>query len=927
MKDFRTIHFKIGEESRPIVENFDHFQHSIFKEQYLNAFSEIETYLARVRSQSKNDNILNLSNQVETDNEYLNNLFAFVGERGTGKTSCMMSIANMLISKGSGQGNAIFDSYPQIREHSFQTINLVDPSYFDHSHNIISIVVAKLFKHFNQASRQMPLAPQTLESQRALIDCFSRTQEHMQCLLGSPSNDACDDLNQLVRFSASVDLKESLRELIEQYLNYFKRNETPQMLLLMVDDIDLNTQAGTTMAEQIRKYLILPNVIILFSIKLTQLGRLKWQELAGAYNELLERHQIATTAISEMVERYLTKLIPYGHRIFMPDFETYSTAPLIIEGANDSLLTEKAYPSIRQAVLELIFQKTRYLFYNSEQHTSYIVPRNLRELRTIINMLWGMADFLVYPFEHIDDQDRKEIARLQSYNKAQFRKYVFDTWTLDNLNMSDRELINDLLRIDDAALINARVLSILKQRFDFEQLKDGKDEETKELDYLLRINNAACNISIGDVLSLLSYLEKRFSEQKHQKFIFLLRTYYSMQLREYFGEKNELLKQGNRKKKEGLHTEILSNNVLQELTNFDKLVAGRFTNSRLVEFLPKERRMPSRSNRQINIKHLNILIERCVNNWDHISVVSIQLAEFFMLCTARPFNTQHKDTNAFDFYDPDFRKTTTPQHIESYNTISKNAFFDLNAFFYNITRIKECYARFPLGAQFYAKANDANTGVKSLLYQFKIATLERLFPNEAKKAADVSNFSLSAWLNWCTLRHCDILQNLNDLLINQKTKYRGVDRLMISNFFTHVATFSIPTYEYDTMLKGYKTISFKFCNIVAQLLKFENTVSTPNKQGIIRIKIGNDYLFQKIFTPATDDSEEFINIKDFVKQFKIKPINKKETFNQKLLQALAEIYPISISERIIRQRLLSAKPRLSRQEIYDIVVDVQKQLQ
>lgn len=62
MKDFRTIHFKIGEESRPIVENFDHFQHSIFKEQYLNAFSEIETYLARVRSQSKNDNLLNLSN-------------------------------------------------------------------------------------------------------------------------------------------------------------------------------------------------------------------------------------------------------------------------------------------------------------------------------------------------------------------------------------------------------------------------------------------------------------------------------------------------------------------------------------------------------------------------------------------------------------------------------------------------------------------------------------------------------------------------------------------------------------------------------------------------------------------------------------------------------------------------------------------------
>lgn len=75
-------------------------------------------------------------------------------------------------------------------------------------------------------------------------------------------------------------------------------------------------------------------------------------------------------------------------------------------------------PSVRQMVPQLIFQKTRYLFYNSPSHVSFIVPRNLRDLRQLIKMLWNMPDYQ----EKIDDN--LVIKKAGSYNQVIFKEYL-----------------------------------------------------------------------------------------------------------------------------------------------------------------------------------------------------------------------------------------------------------------------------------------------------------------------------------------------------------------------------------------------------------------------------------------------------------------------------------------------------------------------
>ena len=95
------LYFNIGQESRPVIEKLteQHVKKSLFFEQYKNAFDSLSSYLKVLKTKD------------EEENEPLNNIFAFIGERGAGKTSCMLSVANELTNKSE---NSILDNYQEV---------------------------------------------------------------------------------------------------------------------------------------------------------------------------------------------------------------------------------------------------------------------------------------------------------------------------------------------------------------------------------------------------------------------------------------------------------------------------------------------------------------------------------------------------------------------------------------------------------------------------------------------------------------------------------------------------------------------------------------------------------------------------------------------------------------------------------------------
>jgi hypothetical protein len=79
--------------------------------------------------------------------DFENNIIAFCGERGEGKSSAMLTFVNAVCKPG-GRKSKIFASCQNLQNAYFAEPVLIDPSLFDEVHNVLEIVLAKIFNKF-----------------------------------------------------------------------------------------------------------------------------------------------------------------------------------------------------------------------------------------------------------------------------------------------------------------------------------------------------------------------------------------------------------------------------------------------------------------------------------------------------------------------------------------------------------------------------------------------------------------------------------------------------------------------------------------------------------------------------------------------------------------------------------------------------------
>lgn len=761
------LYFNIGQESRPVIEKLteQHVKKSLFFEQYKNAFDSLSSYLKVLKTKD------------EEENEPLNNIFAFIGERGAGKTSCMLSVANELTNKSE---NSILDNYQEVKKLTFHKLSMIDPSFFDEKHGIIAEILASLYNEYRITEKSNNSFEKT-----EILGKFVDLQKDFNCLLASDAEKPYDDLEQLVSLSAAVNLRANFGELVTMFMKYIGKPDGK--LIIMIDDIDLHTNQATIMVEQIRKYLVQPNVVILLAIKLDQLAMLKRQQYTIEYKVLLEKGKVSEEVIDEMVERYLTKLIPFDQRIFMPKAQEFLGWELTIKSIQGE--TED-FSSVRMAIPELIFRKTRYLFYNTALKTSYIVPRNLRELRSLLKLLVGMP--------------KSNTAN----NKEQFKKYFFENWVLNNLNTEQTNCIYDLLKVTDAFLFNAAALRIIKKQFFLER---DMVLDNSEISNILNENNVVYNISLGDVMAIISYLEKQDQPVEKLHFLFMIRSIYSMRLYEFYDERTEDSTNVSKKQERVIGLSPFEN---LELSNYEKLVGGSFVNSIITDILPKAASSAdtrSRSVRMISLTQLNLLLSECIEHFDEIPENVIMLSEFFMLCISRYIDTKDRKNQDSNFLELGYRKTASVRYAEDLKS-RKYALFDLNSFMCNIVDIERCYNRFLNGDAFLEKVKN-DDAKKSFYAKVKDLTDKRTRERDGEvyKAKDINH----KWLSWASIRNAEILEDLIEY--QKEISYSKASEFDIfSHYFMELSAYKRMTYDRtDNGKEDYYELGFSFVKVLS----------------------------------------------------------------------------------------------------------------
>lgn len=469
---------------------------------------------------------------------YNGNIIVFEGDRGRGKTQMMLSFTRILrnASKNSQWEMETYknpieflheDDRKKLADTRFHVLPPISPSVLEDNQNILFLILSRLYDY---ASNLLENVRKYEEKDRiALINRFSACLSGIDGIKrGNAFRRSSDDkleLTDLQDISDGAALRNKFHNLVQELLKVNKSDISgayKSYLVIQIDDADSQIKNGYKAIEDIRKYLLIPNVVIVMSADISFLHKVIIQEQGQYFNGLCQKENDLCIEISQMSRKYIDKLIPPSHMVHLPKIEQ------IIENNPDNLMIryirDDGFPQREEPVFEwmrdsgdwdvqnmlfmLIYRKTGIVFVRPSAYLHNIVPRSIRGLNQLLYLLSQMDD--MPPLEEEAWQDSPTLAiKLQEQikvampNLEAFERYFSNDWVeVKFRNNGDRKFIRELIH---AAGVNRVRLAAryLKMRYE--------------------IVNSINDQRIG-LDALLVELEKTHREQEDFLLFFTIRT-------------------------------------------------------------------------------------------------------------------------------------------------------------------------------------------------------------------------------------------------------------------------------------------------------------------------------------------------------------------------------------------------------------------
>jgi len=485
----------------------------IFYDQYLEAADMLDDIVIVDEDKEQMD-----WRKVEQEN----NIIAFCGERGEGKSSAMMTFINALIKQDDWNSNLIFDECENAKKTIFSKPIIIDPSTFDNVHNILEVIVASLYREFRIRYAK---DSDSFENEKGckLLESFQKVYRIIS-LLNNPEKmleeefDGEANISNLAKMGESTALKRELEKLIKVYLEYMicEADSKHRKLLIAIDDLDLCNGNAYKMAEQIRKYLIIPEIVIVMALKIEQLQMCIQEENFKNYRNVLsggEKPSEFYEEVRNMAEKYITKLIPRSRRIYLPNVKYIYNARIRYLDRKGKVIYEDEFSnSLNASLLNMIYMKTGMRFLLKLNSTSWLQANNLRDAVNMITLLGNMPE----PKDDMDFEDNIET----------FSQYIEKEWIPQNFTMAETRELQMLMKLPYFQM-NAEVIYLLQERYD--GIK--KKYEISKTDY-----NMGSSVWFFWIRRWLDDYKRNVYDRDAEKFAYVFHVFYTI----YF---NELLRQ------------------------------------------------------------------------------------------------------------------------------------------------------------------------------------------------------------------------------------------------------------------------------------------------------------------------------------------------------------------------------------------------
>lgn len=666
LENEKPILFFEGDEDRVVIEKGD-YDTSLFSQQYTTAFG----ILKRLIDTSENKECYPGQGNAR--------IIAFCGDRGAGKTSCMMSvrhaiqhynddgISEYLQKNGLTAGNLCFD-----------ILNPIDPSFFDESHNILELVLGQMYLHFKNMRKELKDHNQLDEMVVGKVrDCFDAVKRSLSLISSTPQQ-MFDKLEELENLSVAMSLYDKLKALFEAYLMFMGK----QKIVITIDDMDFNAEGAYRMCKYLQMYLNQPTCVVLISLKISQLVSI----LADDPNFKNAKEEGRR---NEMSSKYVQKLIPISNRVQMVDIWAISERLFKIVRKDGETKPER----IKDGIVRMIFEKTRYLFYNTKGEVSPIIPHELRSFRQLLGLLSRMDNINKY------SQDPVVKAKNED-NKQQFKSYFYTEW-IRTLDEEDRSFAEGLATMEDVKSFNKMIVSYLAKKVEL----TGTDYDFKRI---INDQDYTYNISTGDVFSVIRYLERSTERKGLRDLLFFIKSCYSIRLYECYDEITD--------EQDEMFADVPDGDVFKSDPWFRKtikmqnLVNGNYFRYDAGSYIKEEGDRPYNYDKLLLDFNFYIFLNNVASRMNLTVSFGEEpndelkhdylLAEFLIMCSSYNYYgdyTKNPDVN---------RKDSLPYYLEPFaGDLSSYVVFDIAAIFSNMINIKHTYSRYDTFFDFYSYSN------------------------------------------------------------------------------------------------------------------------------------------------------------------------------------------------------------------------------
>lgn len=445
--------YKLQTSNAIVYEDLNRVEDSIFE----NVYKSADRTLVKI-IEDNDKNIKN--NESIAENEQIGNVISFLGGRGRGKTSTMLSFVKKLNYLKKYEWSEIKNI--EGVEVRFLDLPPIDAAMLAEKEFIIDAVLAEMWDKFERElqddSGYIKELPYGKAKEKELKQWFVDTrhaymvsQEHeMQSNRGT-----LDDLptaGALHGLAASINLRQQMINLVQHYLDFFGNQSNMKnggfynsnlkfqtYLVIAIDDIDMSGSKAHYILEQIRRYLSIPNVIVMVTADIDRLQKSCEKRYEEIYRDERDRQQI--------ISEYLEKVLPYNMRVHLPELNENHGKIIISTSANEKLDIKSN--NEKDFILEFMMKKCGLYFDPTRRKRHFLQNYTMRSMVNYFEQLVRLRG-MDYTFWLKTDIKERLIERISDREQKIF---------VEKLLTKDYEIMNDVIlgyirkKLDDQGLL------------------------------------------------------------------------------------------------------------------------------------------------------------------------------------------------------------------------------------------------------------------------------------------------------------------------------------------------------------------------------------------------------------------------------------------------------------------------------------------